>query len=108
MTVKDTLLDKTDDELFAMEQAIAREKLRRKQEPRRPVYWTDSQYMKSLPAALKTLKDDAERLLSFPGGPEAYFKGAIAEGVSSELLSLKIEFWNESDYRARGDVTHGS
>jgi hypothetical protein len=103
----ETLLDNTDDELLAMEMAIVRERQRRKQERRLPVYLTDRQYMKSLPAALLVLKGDVEHLLSFPGGPEAYFKGAIAEGRSDELLGLRIEFWNESDYKARPDVTHG-
>lgn len=100
--------DMTDDDIFEMQSLLNTEKRRRKNEPTLPVYYTDGCTYKSLDKALIELKAEIDIALNFKGGgATAYFKAAIDGGCKKDLLSLKIEFWSESEYNIRPDNVWG-
>ena len=100
--------DMTDDDIFEMQSLLNAEKRRRKDEPKLPVYYTDGSTYKSLDTALMDLKKQIDAALNFKnGGASAYFKASIDGECKKDLLGLKIEFWNESEYNIRPDHVWG-
>ncbi|WKE65078.1 hypothetical protein PVT67_15655 [Gallaecimonas kandeliae] len=97
----------TDDDIHELLIELREEKRRRSEEEKRPVFYCDNMYRKSLGAALNELIEEAQRALNFKGGPEAYFAGAISRAEKTSLLTLDVEFWSKSEYDARPDVVWG-
>jgi len=93
----------TDDDISAMRSLLGKEKTRRDEGEKKPVFVVSHVIYKDLKKALTELKGDIDDVLTYGKGCESYFDDSIKRGFDTTLLSLKMEFWNEAEYEARPD-----
>ncbi|WP_103974678.1 hypothetical protein [Methylovulum psychrotolerans] len=93
----------TDDDIDTLRRLLIDERVRRERSGKKPVFVVSGVIRKDLKKSLAALKNDIEDVLSYEKGCEAYFDHIIKQDKGAILLSLKLEFWNESEYEARPD-----